>query len=129
MNYYLKRVYTPNLLLDVSLLDPTNFLSRSVNGISLNSSSLSSANKQSTIDIQIHVTQQAYELKSINIFEYTPDRLLVRLAELVLKTDKSELLRRFRQEHLLNVCGCDEILYGDDHKLGTYKVSFYCSKI
>ncbi len=39
------------------------------------------------------------------------------------KTKHNESLNNFVKSHVLNVCGCDEIIYSNQHRIGAYKVN------
>jgi phosphatidylinositol-4,5-bisphosphate 3-kinase len=125
--------YSPNLELDASLLDPTGLLTNNVHKISLGSDS----NK---LDINIHVLEVGqseyltYNLKNIP-FQLTP----IDLVSIIIRTkleqqgsmnahDTNESVEKFKHLYVLNVCGCDEIFFGDKHTIGSYKVCFWTLK-
>ena len=43
-----------------------------------------------------------------------------------LKIKHNESLNMFVKNHVLNVCGCDEIIYSNQHRIGSYKVIITC---
>jgi hypothetical protein len=121
--------YNPNLELDVSLLDSTGFITRDVRGMSLTGPA-----EINRLTINVHVLEVGqseyltYNLKNIP-FELTPTDLVSIIIRNKLehpgsmsKQEVNEAVERFKHLYVLNVCGCDEIIYGSKHTIGSYKV-------
>jgi len=125
---YLQFSYSPNLdldniMLDVGVLHATN---------SFCSFKISNAPSQSNnIDINVHVSEMnqpqiTYQLNvSLN---NTPNEVISEVIKSKLSgmhqsiKQIMQVVDKFKDKYLLNVCGCDEIFYGNEHKIGSYKV-------
>ena len=123
-------IYAPNLEIDPSLLD-VSILStaNSFNSFSINPND--EASKMTHIDINIHVMETdkpeaVFSLKTP--FYYTPTDIVCDIIKSKLsslnksKEQIDDIVNKYKNAYVLNVCGCDEIFYGNAHPIGSYKV-------
>jgi hypothetical protein len=126
-------LYSPYLEIDPSLLDVSimNTLN-SLNEFSL-TSLLGSTRVSNRIELDIHVmeTDQPEMTYNLNVpLSYTPTDLTVEIIRKKLsalgqtKEQMNGVIERYKDSYMLNVCGCDEVFYGNVHKLSSYKVIF-----
>ena len=124
----IESIYTPHLEIDPSLLDVS--VTNTVN--SLNEFNLGSGGEtEPTIGIDIHVieTNQPAMVYHLNIpFSFTPVDMVAQIIKIKLNglnqsTDEiDEIVNRYKDAYMLNVCGCDEIFHGSKSKIISYKV-------
>lgn len=124
----IESVYTPYLEIDASFLE-VNILS-TVN--SFNLFSFSNTDREPKIKMNIHVTETNQPETVYNLeapFSWTPEAIIIEIIKTKLKTlgqndeQIKEIVKKYKDAYLLNICGCDEIIYGSTHKINSYKVS------
>jgi hypothetical protein len=127
-----KSMYEPNIE-----VDPSEFQSN-LNSNS-NNSNKTSKKRDSLKQIEIHVYDTTAEEREISeqtqVFilivklDATPLDIITeffRLKYSIRPDDvKNIKLLKCQKTFLLNVCGCDEVMYGNEFKLGQYKVTIY----
>ena len=107
-------IYAPNLEIDSTQL-------KLVLNSQLNESLVRKSFVSKLISVKIFQTDNKMEARNFSVpIVYTPDQVIAYFLRLV----KREALDDKRQNMVLHICGCDEILYGSCHKLTQYKVNF-----
>jgi hypothetical protein len=130
---YLECVYTAHLEIDPSLLDVSimNALERLKN-FSVNGNSGKAARDEMKIDLNVHVmeTDQPEVTYSLGVpLHYTPSDVIAQVIRAKMSTlrqsskEINDIVDAYKYSYMLNVCGCDEIFYGDKFKISAYKVS------
>lgn len=116
-------IYSANLDLDPSLLDmsvaqTTNFF----NAFSLHVN-------QIDIDILVQETNRPLATYTLEVeLNLTPVDIVVMLIKKKLGASNQskemidDIIKRYKDTYLLNICGCDEVLYGNKCPIGSYKV-------
>lgn len=114
-------LYAPYLEIDPSMLD-INIINSKMNSIHLN---------ERKIEINVHISElnQPEITYHLNMpLSYTPTDIITYIIKTKMKNlDQSErqinsIVERYRDTYMLNVCGCDEVFYGNKYKIGSYKV-------
>lgn len=125
----IESIYTPYLEIDPSLLDVG--IANTVD--SFNNFSFSNENNQQTIEIDVHVmeTNQPGTVYHLNIpMIWTPSDINSQIIKIKMgEMNKSneeidEIVNRYKDAYMLNVCGCDEIFHGSKCHISQYKVIF-----
>ena len=118
-------IYAPNLEIDSSQLKFTNSLLTISNSISSNNYS---HNRKTTINIKCVELGATNDMKQYYYdapLDSTPLHIINEILR-IKRNDKSGYNRieqnTDRNNLVLNICGCDEIIYGDTNKIGSYKV-------
>ncbi|RMZ95184.1 phosphatidylinositol 4-5-bisphosphate 3-kinase catalytic subunit alpha isoform [Brachionus plicatilis] len=120
----IQNFYSPNLEINPSMLDFS--LGTRINMIQLEEFD------QATVDMCILVTEtDRHETKyHLNVpLNYSPSDLISLM--IVKKMEKSEhsdeliqgIVEKYKDSYVLQICGCDEIIFGSEHKIGSYKVT------
>lgn len=126
---FLQCVYSQNLEIDPSLLDVS--LINTVNRLK-NIKFDISKNKNNKLDINVHVmeTDQPEVTYHLNVeLDSTPTDIVVDIIKAKLSALKQsdsqiiDIVNKYKDSYMLNVCGCDEIFYGEKNKISTYKVN------
>lgn len=127
-------VYAQNIEIDPSLLDVNimnalnrlrefSFMGRLSNG------SVESAK----IDVNVHVIETdqpevTYHLAvspNATPVDVVVDIIRAKLSSLKQSNEQiNDIVNRYKHSYMLNVCGCDEILYGEKFKISSYKVLY-----
>jgi len=124
-------IYRPYLDIDPSFLElsVTNTLN------SFNFFSFTNIENEPKISINIYVmeTNQPEAVYNLNVpFSSTPEAIIIQVIKSKLKTlgqtneQIKEIVKKYKDSYFLNVCGCDEIIYGNEHKINTYKYVKNC---
>jgi hypothetical protein len=128
-NTMMECLYSPYLEIDPSLLDVSimNTLK------SLNEFSLFNNDQQSNkiqIDVHIMETDTPEMVYNLSVpLSYTPTDVTIEIIKKKLssmgqtKEQMNDVIEKYKDSYMLNVCGCDEIFYGNSYKLSSYKVS------
>lgn len=119
----IENIYSPNLQMNPTTLD---FSLRSrLNMIKLEEPD------NTTIDVCIIVKEtDRIEIKfDFNVpLNYTPTDLISLMIVKKLENSNNSheqiqnVVQKYRDSYVLEICGCDEIIFGSEHKIGSYKV-------
>lgn len=121
-------VYTPYLEIDASFLEVN--ITSTLN--SFNLFSFSNIDKEPKIKMNIYVTEtnQPEIVYNLEIpFSWTPEAIIIEIIKVKLQTmgqndeQIKEIIKKYKDAYFLNICGCDEIIYGNTNKINSYKVS------
>lgn len=130
----IESIYTPNLEIDPTLLDIgiTNTVD------SFSHFSFSNTGNKVSIEIDIHVTEtdQPEKIYELNVpISFTPIDIICEIIKMKMDglnksiSEVDEILDQYKNAYVLNICGCDEVLYGNKHKISTYKYIKKCMSI
>jgi phosphatidylinositol-4,5-bisphosphate 3-kinase len=129
LNEYLQFSYSANLDLDNIMLDVD--VSKTIS--SLCSFKIGNTSSQlNKIDVNVHVseTNQPQITYQLDVsLSNTPNEVIGEVIKAKLSgmhqshKQINQVVEKYKDKYLLNVCGCDEVLYGNEHKIGSYKVS------
>ena len=130
----IESVYTPCLEIDPSFLEVS--LATTLNSFNLFSFSKIDNEPKIQMDIFVTETNAPEIVYNLNIpLSTTPEAIIIEIIKKKLKTlgqtDEQivEIVKKYKDAYLLNVCGCDEIIFGNFHKISTYKVKILIFKI
>ena len=123
-------LYAPYLEIDPSLLDVSIMNTvKSLNEISLFNNDTQSNKIQ--IDVHIMETDTPAMVYNLNVpLSYTPADVTIEIIRKKLSSlgqtneQMNDVIEKYKDSYMLNVCGCDEIFYGNTHKLSSYKVIY-----
>jgi hypothetical protein len=125
-------IYRPYLDIDPSFLELS--VSNTLN-YSFNFFSFTNIENEPKIEINIYVTEtnQPETVYKLNVsLSLTPEAIIIEVIKSKLKTlgqtDEQiiEIVKKYKDSYFLNVCGCDEIIYGSENKINTYKYIKNC---
>ncbi|CAF0737287.1 unnamed protein product [Brachionus calyciflorus] len=121
----IKCIYSPNLEIDPNLLD-FNQINSKLDRIELN---------DKKINICIFVNETGLEETSYSLSVplcLTPSDLIAHIITLKMenlnhrKEQIEKIVESYKDSYVLNVCGCDEVLYGSENKICSYKYIRKC---
>lgn len=123
----IESVYTPYLEIDPSFLEVS--LNSTLNSFNLFSFSNIENEPKIQMDIFVIETNQPEAVYNINVpFSWTPEAIIIEIIKVKLKKlgqseeQIKEIIKRYKDSYLLNICGCDEIIFGNVNKISSYKV-------
>lgn len=124
----IETIYTPCLEMDPSFLEVS--LTNTLNSFNLFSFSKLENEPKIQMDIYVNETNAPEIVYNLNILlSATPEAIIIEIIKKKLKTlgqnDEQivEIVKKYKDAYLLNICGCDEIFFGNVHKISTYKVN------
>jgi len=127
-NTMMECLYSPYLEIDPSLLDVS--IMNTVK--SLNDFCIFNDDKQSNkikIDVHIMETDAPEIVYNLNVpLTHTPTDVTIEVIKKKLSSmgqtreQMNDVIEKYKDSYMLNVCGCDEIFYGNTYKLSSYKV-------